>query len=338
MKFNILVVTKYKWKSRALKHKEIKRILALAGFTDVTFTVEYRDVVAEYGIPTIVDGKIAHDWYEEAISNKAYAEGYNFVIWQFSRADGKKWGVEPRIHGLNFRDGDFFGESWVACDERSVWKFNDGATRSEYPKSVAHEIGHELTRQSITMLEVHDYDYKRDINKLEQFYMDIKKERESATGPLLARLAELTKQLASMLTSYTRPFAEWNKVTQKYGEFDPVTYTMTGHHIGTDFATPIWTEIKAPADCTVTRSGHSYYMGFWCEVKVDSWYMVCLHLQEAPAIRSYKKGETIAVVGKTGMIKGVHAHIEGWYKPMDRTILTRDNWKDLTFDITTKIK
>jgi murein DD-endopeptidase MepM/ murein hydrolase activator NlpD len=205
-------------------------------------------------------------------------------------------------------------------------------------KTIAHEIGHELTRQSITLLEVHDYDYKRDINKLEQFYMDIKKEQEKATAPLLARIAELKRTLFALTQSYTRPFVEWSKITQKYGEYDPITYVMTGHHIGTDFAAPLWTAIKAPSDCEVTRSGHSHAMGFWCEVKVDSWYMVCLHLQEAPAIRKYKKGEMIAEVGKTGMIKGIHAHIEGWHKPMDRAKLTRDNWKDLTFDITSKIK
>jgi len=192
MKLNILVITKYKWASRAEKHREAKAILALGGFESVNFTTQIRDV----GDPVMNQkGRIEQEWFEKNISREAKAKGYNFIIWQFSRADGKRWGLESRIHGLNFSDGDFYGESWICCDERSVWRFENGQKRNEYPKSVAHEIGHELTRQGLTKLEVHDYDYTRVRNKLESFYMEMSKEQKTALGSLLFKLAQLKREL-----------------------------------------------------------------------------------------------------------------------------------------------
>ena len=200
MKLNILVITKYKWNTRAEKHREARAILALGGFESVNFTTQIRDV----GDPVMNhEGRIDSEWFEQNISREAKAKGYNFIIWQFSRADGKRWGIESRIHGLNFRDGDFYGESWICCDEQSVWKFDDGKKRKEYPKSIAHEIGHELTRQGITKYEVHDYDYTRIRNKIEQFYMNIAKEHSTLLGSLMLKLAELKRQLFLKQTEET---------------------------------------------------------------------------------------------------------------------------------------
>lgn len=192
MKLNILVVTKYKWATRAEKHREAKTILALGNFESINFTTQIRDV----GDPVVnAKGRITQEWFEKAVSREAKSKGYNFILWQFSRADGKRWGLESRIHGLNFRDGDFYGEAWICCDERSIWKFENGQKRSEYPKTITHEIGHELTRQGFTKLEMHDYDYTRIRNNLEQFYMNIAKEQTTLLGSLLAKLSELKREL-----------------------------------------------------------------------------------------------------------------------------------------------
>jgi murein DD-endopeptidase MepM/ murein hydrolase activator NlpD len=244
--------------------------------------------------------------------------GYDFAVFHFSERDGRKWRLEDGVRGSNFADGDSFGECWVRADEHQKVLFKDKSKRNKYTKVIPHEIGHELKRQGKTTLEIHDYDYKNTINKLEQFYIDIGKQQTKGYNP---------------------PLLFWEKalVTQPYGESNPVLYTMTGHHIGVDFRAKKGHGVFAPADCEVTRAGYSESLGFWCEVRIDGWYMVALHLKNAPASGRVKRGGLIGQIGDTGMILGVHAHLEAWYAPMDRSKLTKANWNKLTFDITTKI-
>jgi len=117
---------------------------------------------------------------------------------------------------------------------------------------------------------------------------------------------------------------------------DPKLYQLTGHHIGTDFRAPVGTPLLSPSKAFVTRTGFSKTLGYWCEMQVDDWYMVALHLRERPKMGTYRKGDVFAYIGDTGFIQGVHAHLEGWYKPMNRQALTKDTWKTLTFDIMNK--
>lgn len=66
--------------------------------------------------------------------------------------------------------------------------------------------------------------------------------------------------------------------------------------------------------------------------------MILCHLRDKPAPGVYKQGATIAYAGKTGFVKGVHTHIEGWTEPMNRSTLNKSNWNTLTFDVMTKLK
>ena len=134
------------------------------------------------------------------------------------------------------------------------------------------------------------------------------------------------------------PEKYWNNPSQAYGVLDWETYPQTGRHIGVDFPCPVGTPITALADCTLNQVGSSDALGHWCEVKIDDWYMVCLHLKGQPLQLDYKQGDTIGYTGGSGKIQGVHSHIEGWVNPMDRSMLTKANWMNLTFDITKKIK
>ena len=134
------------------------------------------------------------------------------------------------------------------------------------------------------------------------------------------------------------PKEYWDNVSQHYGIVDCVTYPKSCRHIGTDFPTPFGTPIVAPTDCTVTRVGYSTAIGYWCEVKVDDWYMVALHLRERPVVGEYKQGTPLAYVGASGKIRGIHSHLEAWAVPMDRGALTKSNWNLLTFDILTKFE
>ena len=132
------------------------------------------------------------------------------------------------------------------------------------------------------------------------------------------------------------PKEYWDNVSQHYGIVDCVTYPKSCRHIGTDFPTPFGTPIVAPTDCTVTRVGYSTAIGYWCEVKVDDWYMIALHLRERPKTGQYAQGATIGYVGASGKINGIHSHLEAWAVPMNRGALTKSNWNLLTSDILQK--
>lgn len=132
------------------------------------------------------------------------------------------------------------------------------------------------------------------------------------------------------------PAAIWSKVTQAYGTFDCVNYPLTCRHIGTDFLAPLNTPLTMPVDGAVRRSGYSAALGFWCEVTVDDWFMVCLHLKARPLVGLYKQGQVFARIGASGKEKGIHSHLEAWHEPMDRNKLNKTNWAVHTFDITTK--
>lgn len=169
MHLNILIITKYKWRTRTQKHEEIRRILEPGFFESITIDTAILDV----GKPEIKEGRIMYEWFEKNISTYAKARGYNHVIFQFSLKDTQEWGIQDNLRGSNLRDNDYFGESWVAADENTVVRMKDGTKWNQYVKTCAHEIGHELTRRGITTLEMHDYDYKDYRNNLEQFYIDM---------------------------------------------------------------------------------------------------------------------------------------------------------------------
>lgn len=130
---------------------------------------------------------------------------------------------------------------------------------------------------------------------------------------------------------------QFRNPTQAYGVIDCVTYPQTCRHVGVDFPTPYGTNLVAPKDCTLTRAGYTRSIGYWCELQIDDWYMVALHLKERPKIGTYAQGEPFATIGASGKIQGIHSHLEGWTIPMDRGALTKSNWNLLTFDITTKL-
>lgn len=201
MKFKILVVTKYKWGSRDKKHAVIRKTMMQEGngITDVEFVTLYKDV----GKPLMykdTKGKtrISADWYEENISKNAKIMGFNAVIFQFSTKDGKAWGIAKGHRGSNLRDADFFGEAWLKCDENTVRTYKGNKKRNVYEVDMPHEIGHELKNQEFTDLDVHDFDYQREINNIEGFYQLINVTPVKELNALLNRLLDIKRNLMEL--------------------------------------------------------------------------------------------------------------------------------------------
>lgn len=160
---------------------------------------------------------------------------------------------------------------------------------------------------------------------------------------LMAIIETLTKGIARISEQisqpkYRQPFPQWSTPSQAYGVANERFYPITGHHIGTDFPTPVGTPIFAPARCEVTRTGNSpSSLGYWCEVKLHDIYLIFAHLRSRPVTGVREPGWIIAFTGDTGFTKGVHCHVEGWWEPMNRRKLGKNTWRELTFDVTTII-
>ena len=318
LNLNILVVSTVTWKSREAKHKRIKAIME-QGALSVSFTTE----LYKGQEPKITDEAIDYQWFEDTISKDAKKRGFNHVIFHFSLKEANKWGVKDSLFGRNLLDGDFFGESWIKCDENTKARFQDGAMRNRYEKDLPHEIGHELYRRSYTPLLMHDYDYKDIKNNLEQFYKDLIIKDISNTS----LLASLKAKLALLIAQQAGPFfSKEYPITQAFGVPNKI-YTRTLHHIGVDFACPTGTPILAPLDGQITAWGATPEVGNFVNFKTaNGTYRFC-HLSQMQHNGAYKKGAVIAHSGNTGKFTtGAHLHVEKWNGEVDVSKLTKDNF------------
>ncbi|WP_298769830.1 peptidoglycan DD-metalloendopeptidase family protein [uncultured Shewanella sp.] len=92
----------------------------------------------------------------------------------------------------------------------------------------------------------------------------------------------------------------------------PVTGRIAPHN-GTDFATPIGTQVIAPGDGVVTMVTNHPYAGKYIVIDYGSKYRTrFLHLSKALVRKGQKvtRGQVIALTGNTGRITGPHLHYE----------------------------
>lgn len=155
---------------------------------------------------------------------------------------------------------------------------------------------------------------------------------------LIALIGLLRKQVQAP-PRLVKPLREWNSapVSQPYGNYNPTLYPLTGHHIGVDHAVPVGTPLYAPADGEIIDAGYTKTLGYYYVYRyAPNRYLVNLHLQRQPKAGSYKAGEQIGTVGKTGLIKGVHSHTEVFTVEPNRTMisktLNKNNWRTKTLD------
>lgn len=340
MKLRIVTTdpTTLKWKSLDAKLTAIANALNKTKNATWEVSIEYQDVT-----PEIVKGRITHSWFNQ-FSYPLFRKGYEEVFLHFSMKRWKELGLDQGIRGAKHVDTDYVGESYGRADENTK---RGKSNHNQFVQVILHETGghslsggcgvkditHDVHTDNVDLATVPGFFERYDMAKWQPRYQ----EQRNTILSLLAKGWEMVKQKKSQLIKqkFIAPFPQWSKATQAYGVANPVWYPRTGIHIGTDFGTPVGTEIKAPLDGEITRTGNfPTSIGIWVEFKCGGKYIVFCHLKSAMLKGLYKQGQVIAVSGDTGFIKGIHTHVEGWHDQMNRSALTKTNARTLTFDVT----
>lgn len=322
------------WESLPGYKAGILRALNKAKNANFELDIEYRDIT-----PEVYNGRVTHEWFD-TLTKPLYIKEVYFVGLHMGDKQRKQWGIKPSLRGSNHVDNDNMGDFYFWADEKTK---RNGFI--QFVETFLHEMRHEICRGSNLPDDTHAlHEEYGTITK--QFYMfDMAKYRpkHQATYSLMKTvLRKIVKELQNAIQPDTwkvpevwqDPFPQWDTVTQAYGVKNKTLYPLTGLHWGTDFATPIATPIKAMKSGKVTRTGHlPNSLGYWFEFLMDDKYYVFCHLQDTVEIGSYAQGEIIGYTGNTGYTKGVHCHVEGWYQPMDRSKMNKNNLKLLTFDV-----
>lgn len=242
--------------------------------------------------------------------------------------------------GLYSLDADDTHEFWFGVPDRLNKRAHANGFTSNFAWLFVHELLHGKEHFAKAKDRTHDMQDQGRLKELAAEYTSPakKKELHEKTITLSKTLRDLLLRL--FIGRYQRPLPNhWTSVSQKYLNPDPVTYKQSGVHPGTDFAAPVGTPILAPDDGEITRSSYSPTLGNWVEFRFGNLYLIALHLANKQTPRQVRRGEPIGFVGSTGLINGIHAHLEVWARPMDRELLNSKGMVEaLTMNITDLIR
>lgn len=113
----------------------------------------------------------------------------------------------------------------------------------------------------------------------------------------------------------------WKKIntTNPFGRVDYKFYPKTGHHVGTDWLTPIGTTILAPLNgelIPIQNAARGNCAAFLVERAGKKFAIEFCHLKELPKQAYYRRGDIIGLTGNSGSATtGAHLHVVvhgGW--------------------------
>jgi hypothetical protein len=287
--------------------------------------------------PKVINGRIDHAWSDE-FKKPFFNQGFDIIGLHFTDADRTKFGLKPSLRGSNPNTKQEWGDFWFWANENTK---RNGL--NQFVQTCLHELAHEYHQQTKTPDGVHAYhDANPDIipyvkaldwSKYQPRRMQLKTVRN-----LLQRIVGLLKAQQRVVAplKLQHPVEVYkSKISQPYGVVNPI-YPQTGHHIGTDYATPVGTPVVAPWDGEVTQSGFTATAGFFCHYKYtyqgQTYIARYLHLVAAPKRTTYKRGEVIELSGNTGKSTGPHLHVDVWRDKIELEKLTAKSFRNYTIN------
>lgn len=118
--------------------------------------------------------------------------------------------------------------------------------------------------------------------------------------------------------AFLRAPVKFSRISSRYNlrRFHPIKKRRIPH-LGTDYAAPYGTPIRATSDGVINKVGYTRSNGKYVKIKHDKTYQTqYLHMQKfAKGMRSgvkVKQGQTIGYVGSTGLATGPHVCYRFW--------------------------
>lgn len=334
IKVTILTASKnvLEWKTLHDKLSSIEMLLNLGRNVDFTVDIKYKEAKPEINNK----GRITTDWLNAHIKEE-FDNGADIVPFHFTGSQKRRWRILKSLRGSNPRTNDEMGDLWFWADENTLRK-----GLNQFIETLIHEICHEYYAETGLPDVTHKYDEEYGTVKplLSQLDWSLYQPRRMALKKQYSLLSLLLKYMQQLVEKKDdlRPRLpkQWNEsISQGYGVPNSA-YTLTGRHIGIDYACPLGTPIYAPKDGRVTVTGEHSSLGYFCyfeyihegKTRVERW----LHLQKIPARGQYKQGQTIAHSGNTGFSTGPHFHVDAWWNDVNIGEINKLNWDELTFD------
>lgn len=336
LKLTILTTVKKleSWNLYPAYKKQILKALNSGDNGKWALDVRYVDVT-----PKVVNERIDKQWLD-ALTRPYYNDGSDIVAFHMSDSLRKKIGLKPTLRGLNPNRDNSLTDVYFWSNEKTQRK-----GLPQFVQTLLHEVAHEYYQQTKTTDITHLFHKNfADITPLFSTFdwalFQPRRQQQKTVLKLAQRVFELMTQLLAekpQPTTLQHPVDDYKSyVSQKYGVPNTKWYPLTGHHIGTDYATPVSTKVQAPWAGRITASGNSPSLGNYCiyTFNFDGVTYACrfMHLSNIPIVGQYDRGEVIAKTGNTGNTTGAHLHIDVFYNEVRLDILNKANWRELTID------
>ena len=90
----------------------------------------------------------------------------------------------------------------------------------------------------------------------------------------------------------------------------PFGRRASGMHLGTDFAVPIGTPVRAPQDGVILKTGSDNMNGIFVQIDSNGTIHSLLHLSKSKVTtgQQVQKGQVVGLSGNTGHSTGPHLH------------------------------
>lgn len=263
--------------------------------------------------------------------------GVRYRVYVTSRKNLQAWGITNHLALYDNQDRDGVLDFYMGLPENMDRRAIANGFRSNFAWLFVHEALHGKEQESgreylaaTNSDRTHDWEAEGRLPELIQEHFIIKLQKQS--------IGLLQTLLGLLLGGRIQHPVPGFPVSQPYGVPNS-RYPLTGHHIGTDYATPIGTPVRMPVSGNFIHSGYTPALGSFLVVEYTyrgrRYQSRFAHLEN---ITRYRRGEAVPqgdIIGRTGNSgdsSGPHLHVDIWNGSVNLTGITATNFRQRTVD------